>query len=314
MGGKAGSPIGLAVLFRGEMSFVFNIRGGAGDTLAALWLAEALEAAGVDWTMHTGYQDAAWPFFGRRVREWAAGPGIFPLWEDIGADLRSQAETPRIAQWMARLPEDLRGLTPRRPMLRNDLPAPKWPGEILFFPDAVWGRRRWTGAQCQRLLQLAALDGVRLRVIAPGDRWAPLKPERCEGWLGILSEIRAAAGVICMDSGPLHAAAALGTPTVALMAMHSPESTLPALSAGTAWQFAAVTPDWASPCSPCYQDPARGFVDEPTHCRGQCFELQAIPASRVWNAAKSVFGPLQNRPKPAAEPPKPRSCCPAGVC
>jgi ADP-heptose:LPS heptosyltransferase len=84
------------------------------------------------------------------------------------------------------------------------------------------------------------------------------------------------------DSGPMHIAAALGTPTVAIFGPGSPLRTAPH---GTAGRVIAVTR--AYPCSPCRQD---FFRECPPSPAGKPFCLEEIDVEEVREAALSLLG------------------------
>ena len=140
----------------------------------------------------------------------------------------------------------------------------KWPGEnrrwIILQPGARWLNKRWPVehfAELVRLLaprfperQFAILGGGDERAL--GEQIAAAAPERCLNLCGELSLhemvewIRRSELMVTNDTGPMHVAAALGKPVVALMGPTEPHRT------GPYGQVAQVLHQRLA-CSPCFK-------------------------------------------------------------
>ncbi|MDR1315122.1 MAG: glycosyltransferase family 9 protein [Deltaproteobacteria bacterium] len=158
----------------------------------------------------------------------------------------------------------------------------------LLFPGAGWPSKLWPAASYAALAVMLADSGMAValgggpadaplaREIAstPG---APPMPDLCgatdiKGLMGLTSLASLCVGA---DTGPLHLAAAQGTPTVSLFGPSSGER------AGT-WGPAARYVASGAPCSPCFKRscPAKEFVCmggiEPSAVFGACRELMGL--------------------------------------
>jgi len=124
-------------------------------------------------------------------------------------------------------------------------PAKRWPAE-RFAATAQMLRQQ---TRCRFLLLGGAGDRERAGVVAE-----KIGPEACLDLTGrttlreLCAALRACAVVISNDTGPMHLAAAVGTPVVALFGGTSPELTAPGLpnDARHAILSARV------PCAPCF--------------------------------------------------------------
>ena len=152
---------------------------------------------------------------------------------------------------------------PERPSVAAAIRA-KWPvGDHRWFilqPGARWLNKRWPAENFAALTrQLAAqLPEIRFAILggaddrALGEIIAAAAPERCLNLCGEISLqemiewIRAAELMVSNDTGPMHVAAALGKPVVALLGPTEPYRT------GPYGQVAEVLHQ-PLPCAPCFK-------------------------------------------------------------
>jgi heptosyltransferase-1 len=92
---------------------------------------------------------------------------------------------------------------------------------VLACPLAGWGSKQWPLERFSALADRLAAAGVPLVVNGPPGAAARLAEVRgavahCSGIPGLVNATRRAAAVVGVDSGPLHLAAALGKPGVAI--------------------------------------------------------------------------------------------------
>jgi heptosyltransferase-1 len=113
-------------------------------------------------------------------------------------------------------------LPPGRP--EGELP----PGEfVLASPLAGWGSKQWPMEHYRGLAARLASLGIPLVVNGPPSARAELSQVRgavvhCSGIAGLIDATRRAAAVIGVDSGPLHLAAALNKPGIAIFGPTDP--------------------------------------------------------------------------------------------
>ncbi len=130
---------------------------------------------------------------------------------------------------------------------------------IALLPGARWEAKRWRADRWAELLDRLHADGLPPAVLlgAPDDRsYTDAILAACSApvvnWVGqtSLRELSAALAladrVLCHDSGPMHIAAALGRPIVAIFGPTNPVRTGPYCRAA---RVVALPP----PCAPCYQ-------------------------------------------------------------
>ena len=133
---------------------------------------------------------------------------------------------------------------PTRPVVAASLRS-RWPVDacpwVLLQPGARWSNKRWPVEHFTSLVRSAAAwrPDLRFAILgSPADRAlgetiAQAEPARCVDLTGRLSLpemvewIRSAALMVSNDTGPMHVAAALGTPLVALFGPTEPHRTGP---------------------------------------------------------------------------------------
>jgi ADP-heptose:LPS heptosyltransferase len=171
-----------------------------------------------------------------------------PLLEIISAEMR-QAEDAFLSDWPARA----QNTVPGKPLILLGLnpgaeygPAKRWPAESFAavarevcrsYPHCLWLA---FGGEGDRALcgDIARLAGDRVLNLAGKTSLREL--------MALLKLCRV---VLTNDSGPMHVAAALGTPVVVPFGSTSPELTGPGLPGDARHQLLKS----AAPCSPCFR-------------------------------------------------------------
>ncbi len=141
----------------------------------------------------------------------------------------------------------------------------KWPVGgarwVTLLPGARWTNKRWPVEHFTELVRLLAESGPDLRFAILGDASdrelgqtiARAQPERCLNLTGatslpeMIEWIRLSEVMVSNDSGPMHVAAALGKPVVALFGPTAPQRTGPY---GQVPQVARIS----LPCAPCMKN------------------------------------------------------------
>ena len=175
---------------------------------------------------------------------------------------------------------------PRRPAAAAAIEA-KWPVHagrwLVVQPGARWANKRWPGEHFTQLVRrLAAADRHLHFVILGGLADQPLGnaiaqacPARCLDLTGksslpeMVEWIRLSSAMVTNDTGPMHVAAALGKPVVALFGPTDPRRTGPY---GQIDQILRVS----LPCAPCLK--AVCHFEKPLEC------LKAITPASVQEA------------------------------
>lgn len=151
---------------------------------------------------------------------------------------------------------------PRRPGAA-DAVRTKWGADsgrwLVLQPGARWPNKRWPAESFADLVGRLAADDAGLRFVilgsredaAAGERIARAEPARCLDLTGrttlpeMLEWIRRGELMVTNDTGPMHAAAALGRPVVALFGPTDPRRT------GPYGQVDRVLKLDSLPCIPC---------------------------------------------------------------
>ena len=130
---------------------------------------------------------------------------------------------------------------------------------VALLPGARWDNKRWPLEYYQELTRQlpGEMDDLRFAILggsddrALGAAIAAVDPKRCLDLTGrtslteLIEWLRLSELVITNDSGPMHVAAALGKPVVALFGPTDPRSTGPFGQAGNVIQMTSL------PCVPC---------------------------------------------------------------
>ena len=112
---------------------------------------------------------------------------------------------------------------------QGDLPTAPF---VLSSPFAGWGSKQWPLTHYERLGHLLKKEGIELVINAPAERADELAGIRyvrvhTSSLSGLIDATRRATAVMGVDSGPLHLAAALDKPGVALFGPTDPAQTGP---------------------------------------------------------------------------------------
>lgn len=151
---------------------------------------------------------------------------------------------------------------------KPQIPDSKW---IAIQPGARWANKRWPAEFFAELVRLMAQQFAGAHfVVLGGEEDKPLgsiisriEPERCFNLCGqtslpeMIEWIRLADLMITNDTGPMHVAAALGKPLVALFGPTEPRRTGPYRHADSVLQIDL-------PCSPCLKSHCR--YEKPNEC------------------------------------------------
>jgi lipopolysaccharide heptosyltransferase I len=185
-------------------------------------------------------------------------------------------------QWMPERPSVAAGICEKWPEIKQR----RW---IILQPGARWLNKRWPADYFADLLRrlAAAYDGVNFAVMGGGEdqslgeKIAEAQPSCCLDLTGKLSLpemvewIRSSELMVTNDTGPMHVAAALGKPVVALFGPTEPTRTGPYGQIEHALQLDL-------PCVPCMRSRCTYF--KPLEC------LRGLPPSAVFDAACKRLG------------------------
>ena len=165
-------------------------------------------------------------------------------------------------EWLAGLPGE-GTLIPRLP---RRIPSPQTRGElaavgigdgyVVAAPAATWPSKEWPREHWRELLaKLPGQVGCPVKVIVPPgrkDSWLPVEPVQDLVALPpaplerVLEVVGGAAGLVTVDGGVMHAAVAMGVPTLALFGPTDPGIWFPYADAGP-YRVLATRPE----CHPC---------------------------------------------------------------
>lgn len=130
-------------------------------------------------------------------------------------------------------------------------PAKRWPEERFIEAARRIRERlkcRWLvfGAASEQTMAAHIVDSINRG--AAGDTPAAINLAGRTGLGELCAGLKLCRALLTNDSGPMHVAAALGTPVVALFGSTSPELTGPGLPGGESHLLLSAK----APCSPCY--------------------------------------------------------------
>ena len=189
-------------------------------------------------------------------------------------------ERPAVAADIRRKWSDAPASTPH-----SALRAPHW---IALQPGARWENKRWPAGHYAELVRLLAgqFAGVRFAILGAtedrplGEIIAQARPQQCLNLCGqtslpeMIEWLRLSDLLVTNDTGPMHAAAALGRPLVALFGPTEPRRTGPY---GHLEDVLRVE----LPCSPCLK--SRCTYEKPEEC------LRAISPAAVLRQVLARF-------------------------
>lgn len=180
---------------------------------------------------------------------------------------------------------------PPRPLVAAAVQE-KWrPGShrwIVLQPGARWPNKRWPVEHFADLVQRLAADDAALRFVVLGGREdaalgeviARAAPDRCLNLAGqtslpeMIEWIRLCALMATNDTGPMHVAAALNKPLIALFGPTEPRRTGPYQRLDSVLQHPL-------PCAPCLKDSCA--YEKPLEC------LRALSPERVHARARQIL-------------------------
>ena len=176
-------------------------------------------------------------------------------------------------------------------------PAATRRDDLVLAHGATWRTKLWPEAFWMELARLAAADGLRpllpwlgnereraRRIAAAVPEAVVCPPLELAGALRVVAQAR---GVVGVDSGLAHFAAALGHPTV--MVFGATDPALTGCQGPLARNLAG-----AEPCSPCLSRRCRYLPLAGTNRSPAC--LAAVSPQRVWDALASLLHREQARP------------------
>jgi lipopolysaccharide heptosyltransferase I len=165
---------------------------------------------------------------------------------------------------------------------------------VCVAPGARWETKRWPAERFAEVaVRLAAESGVRIIVVGTEEDQPLARTisarvgEQALDWTGRTSLVQLAALfarsalLLTNDSGPMHLAAALGTPVVAIFGPTNPSRTGP-------YSDRAVVVRSAVHCAPCYQR--------------SCSRRTCLAEVRVEDVVSEVRALLRGEPRVPAEP------------
>jgi lipopolysaccharide heptosyltransferase I len=232
-----------------QFDWVIDLQGLARSALFG-WLANSGLFVGLD-NPGEGGRDGARAFYDLRPPRCAPGThavdrylAVLPL---LGVPVHDRF------QWL-----------PERPPVAAAVRA-KWNADgarwLVLLPGARWTTKRWPAEHFAELVRGVASDFADLRFVILGSRAeaalaqpiAAACPERVLDLTGqtslpeMVEWLRLSQLVVTNDTGPMHVAAALGKPVVALFGPTNPAST------GPYRQVRSVLQNRTLPCVPCFK-------------------------------------------------------------
>jgi ADP-heptose:LPS heptosyltransferase len=164
---------------------------------------------------------------------------------------------------------------------------------VILHPMARWRTKLWFADRFAALADALQERGIKtvlsgskgdqheLDAIARHMESSCLRFDGRGGLKHLAALCRRAQGMVSTDTGPMHLAAAVGTPVVALFGPTAPNRTGPY---GTAHQVVRV----GVPCSPCFKRRCETTVTEEFGC------MKRIEVSRVVEAVSSCVNELES--------------------
>ncbi|MGH9488361.1 MAG: glycosyltransferase family 9 protein [Terriglobales bacterium] len=306
----------------------------------ALWTV----AAGWDaWSMPPREFDAAidlhadprWLPLGRRHARWLAGSGVRGGGFLLDRELPFEPGREAAARWVGMIEAAAGQPLCGEVRWRRLAPAPQWraaaagvwpetlPAPLLLHPGCGTAAKRWPAAHWLDLLRRCRAQGWPLLLtgaIAEARDCAALIQAAGGGainlagqtdWSALAGLAARARAVVAPDTGMVHLARALGTPTVALFGPHAPAvwGADEAMGGGPHRNLAHPLP-----CSFCGRGRCR-LPAVPPGGYSPC--MQALSAEEVWQALQAVLRPaaasitFRSAPAPAIAPAPARHARPA---
>ncbi len=158
---------------------------------------------------------------------------------------------------------------------------------VVLLHGTTWGTKQWTVARWREIAALARADGFAVHLPAHGEAERARAGAIAEGIGSVLppgdvaaaaGALAGAAGVVAVDTGLAHLAAALGVPAVTLYGATSPALT------GTVGANQRRHEAAGLPCIPCRRRVcAVTGTSEPPPC------LEGIAPAAVWAALRSMI-------------------------
>jgi lipopolysaccharide heptosyltransferase I len=170
----------------------------------------------------------------------------------------------------------------------------KWPSSdapwLALLPGARWLNKRWPAESCAELVRRLAVANAKLQFVilgtaadqSLGATIAKAAPQRCLDLTGktslpeMVEWVRLSELLVTNDSGPMHIAAAMGKPVVALFGPTEPRRTGPYRQLDNILRLDL-------PCSPCLKP--RCHYSKPFEC------LRAITPQSVFDAVQRRLAP-----------------------
>jgi lipopolysaccharide heptosyltransferase II len=251
---------------------------------AFAWLADGKFLVGLDEVREgaRGFYDIAVPraSFHTHAVDWYLGV-LQPLGVPVHKNFEWLPERPQVAAEVKRKWPDAFAPRPHS--------ALRTPALIALQPGARWKNKRWPTRHFSELIRLflGKFPATRFAILGSGDDQplgdiiALAAPEHCLNLCGALSLtemvewIRLCDAMVTNDTGPMHVAAALGRPVVALFGPTEPRRT------GPYGQLEHVLRLDLS-CSPCLKSVCH--FEEPEEC------LRALPPAAVFERLQKLPG------------------------
>ena len=187
---------------------------------------------------------------------------------------------------------------PKRPGIAAQIEQ-KWnPGAgpwIVLLPGARWDNKRWPVEHFVELAKLMrGMGAVRIVILGSGGDWAlgqaiaEANPGRCLNLVGqtslweMIEWVRRGRLIISNDTGPMHVAAALGRPLIALFGPTNPRNTGPYGKLNSVLQLNSL------PCVPCMKQSCH--YAEPMACLNRLTALSVFARAREELEATGTAG------------------------